>query len=189
MCVSLLPRIINTWKYNQAYNTPHTVGREGELWGGCCVLKVWSTRMLNTCRAVRKYLRCIKYRTCYYWSCYNEIHLRTENDNDSIDKIVLSECKRAVGYCSFGISLHWRNNGYSDADQRNIKAPRHWPLCGNSPGPGNSPHRGPVTRKMFPFDDVIMYGFRCLCLCCFQSNYVMFTALYFIKTYIFNPCS
>ena len=30
-------------------------------------------------------------------------------------------------------------------------------LCaGNSPGPVNAPHKGPVTRKMFPFDDVIM---------------------------------
>ena len=30
-------------------------------------------------------------------------------------------------------------------------------LCvGNSPGPVNSAHKGPVTRKMFPFDDVIM---------------------------------
>ena len=28
---------------------------------------------------------------------------------------------------------------------------------GNSPGPVNSPHKWPVTRKMFPFDDVIMY--------------------------------
>ena len=27
---------------------------------------------------------------------------------------------------------------------------------GNSPGPANSPHKGPVTRKMFPFDDFIM---------------------------------
>ena len=26
----------------------------------------------------------------------------------------------------------------------------------NSPGPVNSPHKGPVTWKMFPFDDVIM---------------------------------
>ena len=26
----------------------------------------------------------------------------------------------------------------------------------NSPGPVNSPHKGPVTGKMFPFDDVIM---------------------------------
>ena len=25
-------------------------------------------------------------------------------------------------------------------------------------GPVNSPHKGPVTRKMFPFDDVIMYS-------------------------------
>ena len=30
-------------------------------------------------------------------------------------------------------------------------------LCdGNSRWPVNSPHKGPVTRKMFPFDDVIM---------------------------------
>ena len=30
-------------------------------------------------------------------------------------------------------------------------------LCvGNSPGPVNSPHKWPVTRKMFPFNDVIM---------------------------------
>ena len=33
-------------------------------------------------------------------------------------------------------------------------------LCAeNSPGPVNSPHKRPVTRKMFPFDDVIMSGF------------------------------
>ena len=32
-------------------------------------------------------------------------------------------------------------------------------LCvGNSPRPVNSPHKGPVTRKMFPFDGVIMTG-------------------------------
>ena len=35
--------------------------------------------------------------------------------------------------------------------------PRVTGLCaGNSPGPVNSPHKGTVTRKMFPFDDVIM---------------------------------
>ena len=43
--------------------------------------------------------------------------------------------------------------------KEHIKAPRHWPLCprGIKPGPVNSPHKGPVTRKMCPFDDVIMY--------------------------------
>ena len=43
---------------------------------------------------------------------------------------------------------------YSDADQRNIKTPRHWPLCGEFTG--DSPHKRPVTREMFPFDIVIM---------------------------------
>ena len=45
------------------------------------------------------------------------------------------------------------------ADQRKIKAPRHWPFCGEFTGDSvNSLHKGPVTRKMFPFDDVIMTG-------------------------------
>ena len=44
---------------------------------------------------------------------------------------------------------------YSGADQRKHQSVTG--LCvGNSPGPVNSPHKGPVTWKMFPFDDVIM---------------------------------
>ena len=42
---------------------------------------------------------------------------------------------------------------HSGTDQRNIKAPRHWPLCGEFTGDW---YKGPVTLKMFPFDDVIM---------------------------------
>ena len=39
-------------------------------------------------------------------------------------------------------------------------------LCaGNSPGTGEFPHKGPVTRKMFPFDDVIMDAQRVLIDC------------------------
>ena len=49
---------------------------------------------------------------------------------------------------------------YSDADQRETSKLRATGLCvGNSPGPVNSPPKGPVTRKMFPFDDVIMKYF------------------------------
>ena len=56
---------------------------------------------------------------------------------------------------------------YLGADQR--KQFRVTGLCGgNSSGLVNSPHKGPVTRKMFPFDDVIMTraaGHQCpLCL-------------------------
>ena len=70
-------------------------------------------------------------------------------------------------------TLQWRHNGrdrfqitsltivysidYSDADQR--KHQRSASLAfvrGLHRGPVNSPHKWPVTRKMFPFDDVIM---------------------------------
>ena len=47
---------------------------------------------------------------------------------------------------------------YSDADQRKHQSSVSVTgLCaGNSPGTGDSPHKWPVTRKMFPFDDIIM---------------------------------
>ena len=70
-------------------------------------------------------------------------------------------------------SLHWCHNDHDGVSnhqpqecllnrlfrRRSKKASklRVTGLCvGNSPGPVNSPHKGPVTRKMFPFDDVIM---------------------------------
>ena len=40
---------------------------------------------------------------------------------------------------------------YSGAEQKN---PRHLPLLGEFTG--DRPHKGPVLRKMLPFDDVIM---------------------------------
>ena len=39
--------------------------------------------------------------------------------------------------------------------KENIKAPRHWHLWEKFTG-HRSPHKGPVTWKMFPFDNVIM---------------------------------
>ena len=40
--------------------------------------------------------------------------------------------------------------------KENIKGPRHWLCDGNSPWPVNALHKGPVMRKMFRFDDVIV---------------------------------
>ena len=73
---------------------------------------------------------------------------------------------RALGACKF-CSLWWRHNGlYSVSNHqpqdcllnrlfrgrsRKTSKRRVTGLC-----VGNSPHRWPVTRKMFPFDDVIM---------------------------------
>ena len=46
---------------------------------------------------------------------------------------------------------------YSDANQRKHQSSAPLAIVwGIHRGPVNSPHKGPVTRKMFPFDDVIM---------------------------------
>ena len=72
-------------------------------------------------------------------------------------------------------TLHWRHNDHDSVSnhqphgcllnrlfrRRSKKTSklRVTGLCvGNWPGPVNSPHKGPVTRKMVPFDDVIMSG-------------------------------
>ena len=46
---------------------------------------------------------------------------------------------------------------YSDADQRKRQSSASLAFVRRiHRGPVNSPHKWPVTRKMFPFDDVIM---------------------------------
>ena len=73
----------------------------------------------------------------------------------------------------FHVKLLWRHNGHDGVSNhrpddcvlnrsfrrisKKTSKLRVTGLCaGNSPGPVNSPHKGPVTRKMLPFDDVIM---------------------------------
>ena len=52
---------------------------------------------------------------------------------------------------------------YSDADQRKHQSSASLAFVrGIHRGPVNSPHKWPVTRKMFPFDDVIMIS-PCVC--------------------------
>ena len=46
---------------------------------------------------------------------------------------------------------------YSGADQRKHQSSASLAFVwGSHRGPVNSPHKGPVTQKVFPFDDVIM---------------------------------
>ena len=48
---------------------------------------------------------------------------------------------------------------YSDADQRKYQSSASLAFVrGIHRGPVNSPRKWPVTRKMFPFDDVIMFS-------------------------------
>ena len=72
-------------------------------------------------------------------------------------------------------SLHWRHNDLDGVSNHQLhgcllnrlfrrRSKKTSKLCvtglcvGNSPGPVNSPQKGPITRKMFSFDDILMFS-------------------------------
>ena len=58
---------------------------------------------------------------------------------------------------------------YSDADQRKHQSSASLAFVrGIHRGLVNSPHKWPVTRKMFPFDDVIMLSMQLILLICWS---------------------
>ena len=79
--------------------------------------------------------------------------------------------------CLDYVPLHWCHNDHGGVSNHQPRGclldhlfRRRWKktsklrvtgLCaGNSPGPVNSPHKGPVMWKMFQFDDIIMAADR-----------------------------
>ena len=83
-----------------------------------------------------------------------------------------ANCRRLLGNPGLA-TLQWRHNGHVGVlnhqphdcllnrifgrRKKNPSKLRVTGLCmGNSPVTGEFPHKRPVTRKMFPFDDVIM---------------------------------
>ena len=87
-------------------------------------------------------------------------------------KFYLMTSRHGSGFCIIDHSLQWRHNGNDGV--ANIQRLDYSPnrlfrrrskktsklrvtgLCGIHRWPVSSPHKGPVTRKMFPFDDIIM---------------------------------
>ena len=60
------------------------------------------------------------------------------------------------GYTGFTLSVLY-SSVYSGTDQRKHQSSASLAFVrGIHRRPVNSPHKGPVTRKMFPFDDIIM---------------------------------
>ena len=82
----------------------------------------------------------------------NELSRRIEYLEDHYNDIIMIAISSKVTSVTIVYSTV-----YSDADQRKhqssallalVRGIHRWPV--------NSPHKGPVTRKMFPFDDVII---------------------------------
>ena len=94
------------------------------------------------------YIRTARYKSHISYNIRNRTILAHCNDV----KISVMESQTT------GVSVVYSTVG-SGKDQENIKAPRHWPWRGEFTG-SNSPHKRPVTQKMFSFHDVIMCFWR-----------------------------
>ena len=91
----------------------------------------------NTCKFYRKYLGI----SILFWNALRALQWR-HNGHDSVSNHQPDGC---LLNCLFRCRSKKTSNSASPAFVRGIHR-----------GPGNSPHKGPVTRKMFPFDDVNM---------------------------------
>ena len=122
------------------------------------IWNVWPLRMTDMCLKV---YRCHFLYARGYWL------------TATAATVVVVVAAAAAGIVVTYFPLHWRHNDHDSVSnhqphgcllnrlfrRRSKKTSklRVTGLCaGNSPGPMNSPHKGPVTRKQFPFDDVIM---------------------------------
>ena len=115
-----------------------------------------------------------KYYLNQCWPVINGILWHLHEHGDGLIKLICHMCSW-ITLSKLLPSLRWRHNErdcvwnhqpytivystvYSDADQRKHQSSASLAFVwGIHRGPVNSPHKGPVTRKMCPFDDVIMY--------------------------------
>ena len=122
-------------------------------------------------------LLCILIETAYYygaWFCYLNWHrnvtgLHAKNYAHDVCLVMFFCCALlwfGIHYDDVTMSLMASQitsltivypTVYSSADQRKHQSPASLAFVrGIHRGPVNSPHKWPVTRKRFPFDDVIM---------------------------------
>ena len=137
-----------------------------------CLIRYWKRTLVECiptwCAWIQKYYKRTIYETYFkVYPCFSPTDLYDHPRLMKTPHIWL------VLFSSIGFSLQRRNNerdGVSNHSRlecllnrllrrrsKKTSKLRVIGLCeGNSTVTGNSPHKGPVTRKMFPFDDVII---------------------------------
>ena len=95
--------------------------------------------------------------------------------NDVMMSVMASQITSVSIVCSTVCSRVDQTKRQSSASLAFVRGIHRWPV--------NSPHKGPVTRKMLPFDDVILYV-RIL-----QSTYGCFLLFSPLKPSVRNNCT
>ena len=104
-------------------------------------------------------------RRTWIMSCNAHIVLQQFHYNDVIMGSIVSQITSLTISCTTVYSGAGQRKHQSSASLAFVWGIHRWPV--------NSPHNGPITRKMLPCDDVIMFESRRLVDFCFFSIFVM----------------
>ena len=100
-----------------------------------------------------------------HWQrCVESAVISTNHYNDVIMSTMASQITSLTTVYSIFSSGADQRKHQSSASLAFVRGIDKWPV--------NSPHKGPVTRKMFPFDDVIM---------CWSTLRISHLKVYFVK--------
>ena len=115
--------------------------------------------------------QCVKDYTCIY-DIYHEICTTYHYSDVTMGSMTSQITSLTIVYSAV----------YADADQRKHQSSASLVIVrGIHRRPVNSPHKWPVTRKMFPFDDVIMFVVLCVC------GYIV-SIIWLMFVHIFQDC-
>ena len=145
------------------------------------ILKIEDTLKLNALKFYYKYRRCTIPYYFYTYSietqgAHHSHDTRQQNQpriNIATTKYADNSAKSPYLSCYMAHPLQWRHNEYDGVSnhqphdcllnhlfrrrsKKTSKLRVTGLYAGNSPWPANPPRKEPVTRKMFPFDEVIM---------------------------------
>ena len=112
---------------------------------------LWSWRLFSQTNN-----ECLDSHVCQCNTCHQPIQTTGTVSGSHYNDVIMSMIASQITSLTIVYSTV-----YSGADQRKHQSPSSLAFVwGIHRGPVNSPHKGPVTRKMFPFDDVIMDNIR-----------------------------
>ena len=101
------------------------------------------TRLPVACELIVKYTQRVKSRGD--WFQFDIVYLTRLFENPHYNAVIMGAIASQITSLTIVYSIV-----YSDADQRKHQSSASLAfVSGNSPGPLNSPHKWPVTRKMF----------------------------------------
>ena len=126
-----------------------------EIWYFCSVHSVYAGSILESEHAyvVECHYNTVQFISIRITSTYGTAMTAAECKSDHYDDVIMAPMASQITSLTIVYSTV-----YSGADQRKHQSSASLAFVwGIHRGPVNSQHKWPVTRKMFPFDDVIMF--------------------------------